>query len=92
MNKIQAIEILTSEGFPIVYEWIDKPGTIYDNHNHQGKVSFYVMDGSVTFFGGIQRTVSAGERIDVPVGIDHSAIVGEQGCTYIVGQEIEGDA
>lgn len=85
-------EQLRKEGFPIVYEWTDEPGTVYENHHHEGKVSFYVTSGSVTFSGGINKTVSTGERIDVPVSVDHTAIVGEYGCTYIVGQEIEGDA
>jgi mannose-6-phosphate isomerase-like protein (cupin superfamily) len=84
--------ILKNEGYPIVYEWIDEPGTVYENHKHQGKVSFFVTEGSVTFSGGINKTVSKGQRIDVPVGVEHSAVVGEKGCSYIVGQEIEGDA
>lgn len=84
--------ILKSEGFPIVYDWFDEPGTEYPPHIHKGKVSFYVVEGSVTFSGGIQKTVSEGERIDVPLNIEHSAIVGEKGCRYVVGQEIEDDA
>lgn len=83
---------LTAEGFPIVYEWTDAPGTIYEDHAHHGRVSFYVTRGSVTFSGGIHQTVSAGERIDVPVGVRHTAVVGSEGCEYVVGQEIEGDA
>jgi hypothetical protein len=85
-------ELLKQEGFPIVYEWYDKPGTVYENHTHQGKVSFYIIDGSVSFSGGIEKIVSIGERFDVLVGIEHSAKVGENGCQYVVGQEIEGDA
>jgi hypothetical protein len=85
-------KVLETEGFPMVYEWYDKPGTVYENHAHQGKVSFYVIEGFVTFSGGIQRTVSSGERFDVPVGVEHTAKVGEQGCQYVVGQEIESDS
>lgn len=92
MNNQDLKKILSSEGFPIVYEWTDAPGTTYDDHCHQGKVSFYVTKGSVTFFGGIQQTVSAGERINVPVGVHHTAVVGPDGCEYVVGQEVEGDA
>jgi quercetin dioxygenase-like cupin family protein len=93
MNNIEQYkEILISEGFPIIYEWYDQPGTIYEKHHHNGKVSFFVVEGSVTFSGGIQKTVSSGERINVPIGIEHSAVVGEHGCSYVVGQEIEDDA
>lgn len=85
-------KVLETEGYPIVYDWYDEPNTKYENHKHQGKVSFFVTEGSVTFSGGINKTVSKGERIDVPVGVEHSAVVGGNGCRYIVGQEIEGDA
>jgi quercetin dioxygenase-like cupin family protein len=92
MNKEELKNKLTSEGFPVVYEWTDAPGTIYEDHAHQGKVSFYVTKGSVTFSGGVTQTVFTGERIDVPVGVRHTAIVGSEGCEYVVGQEVEGDA
>jgi quercetin dioxygenase-like cupin family protein len=88
----QAKEQLQKEGFPIIYEWKDEPATVYEKHYHKGRVSFYVIDGSVTFSGGIEKTISKGERVDVPIGVEHSAIVGENGCFYIVGQDIEGDA
>ena len=55
------------------------------------KVSFYVMKGP-NFLTGITRTLKAGERFDVPVGVTHTAKVSNDGCEYIVGQEIEGDA
>lgn len=82
--------ILTTE-FPIVYEWYDEPNTKYPEHNHQGKVSFYIIDGSVTFTSGIDQIVSQYQRIDVPVGVKHTAVVGLEGCRYIVGQESEDD-
>lgn len=85
-------KVLETEGYPIVYDWYDESGTKYENHKHQGKVSFFVLEGSVTFSGGINKTVSEGEKIDVPVGVEHSAIVSDEGCRYVVGQEIEGDA
>lgn len=53
--------ILQSEGFPIVYDWFDEPGTKYSSHIHKGKVSFYVVEGSVTFSGGITKIVLEGD-------------------------------
>jgi hypothetical protein len=49
---------LESEGFPIIYDWFDEPNTRYEQHIHQGRVSFYVLDGSVNFFGGINKKLS----------------------------------
>jgi quercetin dioxygenase-like cupin family protein len=83
---------LKSEGFPNVYEWHDEPGTEYPEHAHKGRVSFYIMKGSVEFKGEINEAFAAGARFDVPVGAKHSAIVGPEGCDWIVGEEIEGEA
>lgn len=83
---------LKEEGFANVFDWHDNPGTKYAEHAHRGKVSFYVLRGAVTFSGDIEITVSAGERFDVPMGIKHSAIVGSDGCDWVVGEEIKGDS
>jgi quercetin dioxygenase-like cupin family protein len=81
------------ENFASVYEWQDVPGTVYEEHVHQGKVSLFVTDGSITFdFLGDKREVKAGERFDVPPGKLHSAIVGPQGWIAIIGEEIAGDS
>lgn len=83
---------LKSEGFPLVYIWEDEANTVYEEHSHKGKVSFYVLEGEVSFSGGITSTVRSGERIDVPINVLHSAKVGGAGCRYLVGQELEDDA
>jgi hypothetical protein len=80
------------DGFKEVYEWYDEPNTIYEEHMHKGKVSIYIAEGSVTFSGGINRTLVKYDSFDVPINTLHSAKVGSEGCKYIVGQEIEGDA
>jgi quercetin dioxygenase-like cupin family protein len=81
------------EGFVSVYEWQDAAGTIYPEHSHQGKVSLFVTDGSITFeFSGEKKEIKANERFDVPVGKTHSAVVGPQGWIVIIGEEIEGDS
>lgn len=86
------LESILHTEYPIVYEWNDEPNAEYEEHQHEGKVSFYVLEGSVTFTSRINQTVSQHQRIDVPVGVKHTATVGPDGCRYIVGQEIEDDA
>ena len=89
----QWIERFEKEGFTNVFEWSDPPGTIYSAHAHQGRVSLFVTDGSITFdFDGVSREILAGNRFDVPVGAPHSAVVGPEGWIVVVGEEIEGDA
>lgn len=81
------------EGFSSVYDRSDQAGTVYEKHAHRGKVSLFVTDGDCTFdFGETTVKVSAGERFDVPVGAEHSAVVGEQGWIVVVGEEIKGDS
>jgi hypothetical protein len=41
---------------------------------------------------GEEIKVQAGQRLDVPVATEHSATVGSEGCSFIVGEEIEGDS
>lgn len=87
------LQTFENEGFAEVYEWDDAPGTVYAAHAHQGKVSLFVTDGSIVFdFSGEKREVKAGERFDVPVGVEHAAVVGPDGWNVIVGAEIAGDA
>ena len=87
-------EILQSEGFVHVYEWHDEPNIEYPKHSHSGKVSIFIENGDVTFSfsDGVTYMVQSGERFDVPVGIEHTAVVGLNGCDYIVGEMIEGDS
>lgn len=87
-------EILQSEGFVHVYDWHDEPGVEYESHVHKGRVSIFVESGSVTFkfSDGTIKTISSNERFDVPVGLEHSAVVGSEGCDYVVGEMIEGDS
>lgn len=81
------------EGFVSVYEWSDPANTVYESHAHRGKVSLFVTDGICTFtLAGQERVVKAGERFDVPVGVEHSAVVGPEGWIVIVGEEIAGDS
>lgn len=81
------------EGFASVYEWQDPAGTLYEEHTHQGKVSIFVTDGSITFdFLGEKKEVKANERFDVPVGLPHTAVVGPAGWIAIIAEEIDGDS
>ena len=87
------IKTFTNEGFAHVFEWDDPAGTVYEPHHHQGKVSLFVTDGSCVFdFSGEKREVTAGLRFDVPIEVEHTAIVGPNGWNVVVGEEIEGDS
>lgn len=87
------IKAFEEGGFTSVFEWSDPAGTVYEPHAHKGKVSLFVTDGEIEFdFSGVRKIVKAGERFDVPVGTEHSAVIGSKGWIVIVGEEIEGDS
>lgn len=83
---------LKDDGYLHIFEWADAPNTVYEEHEHKGRTAFYILRGAVTFTSGFDKTFSAGERFDVPPGIKHAAIVGPEGCDWIVAEDIEGDS
>lgn len=93
MNKEDLKKKLADEGFLHIYEWHDEPGTEYPEHEHKGAVSMYILDGGLTFwFGFDQIILKGGDRFDVPIGKVHTAKVGADGCTFLVGEMIDGDS
>lgn len=79
--------------FPYVYEWKDAPDTTYPLHTHKGRVSWFIVKGSIKlYFSDGEKKYLAITRVDIPIGVEHSAVVGQKGCTYIVGEEIDGDS
>jgi len=87
------IQTFENEGFLHVYEWQDVPGKVYPEHTHKGEVSVFVTDGSIAFeTGGLMKLVSPGQRYNIPVNVPHSAVAGEAGAIYIVGEMIDGDS
>ncbi len=93
MTKDQIKQKLIDEGFVHIYEWKDEGGKSYASHAHKGKVVLYIIQGSIEFtFGDSKQLVHTGDRFDVPPGGVHTAIVGPDGCEYIVGEMIEGDS
>jgi mannose-6-phosphate isomerase-like protein (cupin superfamily) len=84
---------LEKESFRYVFEWEDAPDIEYQKHSHKDKVVFYIVYGGVTiYFEDKTLEFKKGDRFDVPVGIEHTAKVGNQGCKWVVGEMIEGDA
>lgn len=89
----RCIAQLEKEGLTSVYEWSDDPGTVYPEHQHLGKVTIFVTDGSMDFtLAGVTYSLVTGDRIDIPPHIPHSAFVGSQGVQFVVGEEIVGDS
>lgn len=93
MDISELTKKLKREGYVHIFEWRDEPATEYPLHAHTGKVVMYILEGGLTFhFGARKVTLKVGDRFDVPVGEKHTALVGPDGCHYLVGEMINGDS
>jgi quercetin dioxygenase-like cupin family protein len=72
------------------YSWSNGPGDRYAAHNHSYEKILYCVDGSITFVleaqDGQRIALRAGDRMVLPAGTIHSAVVGPSGCTCIEGK------
>jgi quercetin dioxygenase-like cupin family protein len=86
----RCIQTLEKEGFPSVYEWKDEPGTVHELHEHQGKVTIFITEGTVEItLDGAKHDLQTGDRLNIPPHVPHSAVLG---CQYVVGEMISGDS
>ncbi len=66
------------------YRWSNGPGDVYQAHSHGYHKVIYVLAGSITFGlpeAGQQLVLRAGDRLDLPAGVIHDAVVGPDGVT-----------
>jgi quercetin dioxygenase-like cupin family protein len=70
------------------YSWSNGPGDRYAAHSHDYEKVLYCVDGSITFVLERDRKsleLGPGDRMVLPAGTVHSAVVGTSGCTCIEG-------
>ena len=71
------------------YSWSNGPGDRYAPHSHSFEKVLYCVDGSITFVLESQARrleLKPGDRMVLPAGTIHSAVVGPAGCTCIEGK------
>jgi len=72
------------------YSWSNGPGDRYSAHSHSYEKVLFCVDGSITFNleakDGKSIELKAGDRMVLPAGTIHSAVVGPAGCTCIEGK------
>lgn len=78
-------KMLAAEGLQ-PYLWSNGPEDVYGTHSHGFHKVIYVVKGSITF--GLPETgdrvlLQAGDRLDLPQGISHNAVVGDQGVVCL---------
>ena len=80
-NEKEIRRILSEQGLS-GYRWSNAPGDVYGAHSHPFHKIIYVLQGSITFILpdlDEQVTVRKGDRLDLPAGMVHEAVVGQQG-------------
>lgn len=68
------------------YRWTNGPGDSYAAHAHPYHKVLYVVRGSITFGlreRGEALELRAGDRLDLPAGVVHDAIVGPEGVVCL---------
>jgi quercetin dioxygenase-like cupin family protein len=71
------------------HSWSNAPGDRYAPHSHGYEKVLYCVHGSITFAleaEGRTLLLKAGDRMVLPRGTIHSAVVGPGGCTCVEGQ------
>ena len=71
------------------YTWSNGPGTVYGAHTHAYRKILYCLKGSIRFAllsTGESVELHPGDRLDLPPGTAHSALVGPEGVSCIEGQ------
>ena len=79
--------MMAEEGVP-PYRWSNGPGDMYAAHTHSFHKVIYVVQGSITFGlpeEGRKVNLNIGDRLDLPAGVLHDAVVGPQGVACLEG-------
>jgi mannose-6-phosphate isomerase-like protein (cupin superfamily) len=88
MNVGELEKRLHQEGFTRTYTWRDNPNVFYPDHRHPAVTAHVILSGEMTVTSeGTTRVCRAGDRFDVPAEAVHSARMGPEGCTYLIGEK-----
>jgi hypothetical protein len=80
-----------SWGFSHVFTWTDGPNAYYPPHSHSGITTHLILRGELTITypndpTPKKETFGPGSRLDVDAQRVHEAWMGDEGCTYVIGE------
>ncbi len=85
MRETELAARLRAEGL-VPGTWGNGPGDVYALHRHGYDKVLVCAEGSITFgLGARSETMElqVGDRLDLPAGVDHDAVVGSAGVTCL---------
>jgi quercetin dioxygenase-like cupin family protein len=88
-SKQKIRRMMAEEGLS-PYQWSNAPGDVYGAHSHNYHKVIYVVEGSITFGlpeRGEKVPLQTGDRLDLPAGIRHDAVVGPNGVVCLEGHK-----
>ena len=88
MTISEVKEQLKKDGFHTIYEWKDKPYTLYPMTEHKDIVCLYVFEGRVKLhFKEGDCELKAGDKLIIPANTSHTGEVSADGCHFVLGQK-----
>ena len=82
-------QLLVNEGLDPTL-WSSDAGDVFAEHTHTYQKIIFVVKGSITFgfpIDGEPTTLRVGDRLDLPAGVRHNAVVGPEGVTCLEAQQ-----
>lgn len=79
------LKVLAEEGLK-PYSWSNGPHDVYGVHDHSYHKVIYVVEGSIAFTlpeEGGELLLERGDRLELPAGVRHGALVGPQGVVCL---------
>jgi quercetin dioxygenase-like cupin family protein len=80
--------LLHDEGLDVT-RWSNGPGDRYAAHRHSYHKVIYCVQGSITFtlpeLDHRSLSLLVGDRLDLPAGVLHAALVGDEGVVCLEG-------
>ena len=70
----------------VPYRWDNNPHVVYSQHDHPYDKVIYCVEGSIEFrMPSLHQSslMKPGDRLELPAGTSHSAVVGPQGVVCL---------
>jgi mannose-6-phosphate isomerase-like protein (cupin superfamily) len=83
-----AAALMRAEGLE-PYAWDNGPGYVYSAHRHAYDKVLFCVRGSIRFDlpdEGRSVELATGDRLDLPAGTAHGAVVGDEGVVCLEAQ------
>ena len=84
-SETELRQLLAEEGLE-PHLWKNQPGHVYNIHTHEYHKVMFVVSGAITFgfqVEGEPSTLTQGDRLDLPAGVAHNAVVGPDGVVCL---------